>query len=131
MVEGLTPLREIRSWLLSASWALFRTFPPSYPCSSLPNFLLLFHYYCAVCFFLLLHPCCSHVWGILCGKHTACMISQFPIIYAKWSLVFQSFTMSLQWLKTSLSLIYIYIIWYFNIINIISYNKLINFKFEQ
>ena len=40
-------------------------------------------------FFCLLHLCYSHVRGILCGMHTSCMGSLFPIVHAKLSLVFR------------------------------------------
>ena len=58
-------------------------FSPPCPCFFLPDFLKFSHYFC-VCFFLLLHPCCSHTRGILCGIHTSCMGSPF---HAEWSLV--------------------------------------------
>ena len=54
------------------------------------------------CFFLLLHPCCSHAQCILCGIHTPCIGSPFPAVHAKWSLVFQSVNNS-YWPKASLS----------------------------
>ena len=42
-----------------------------------------------LCLFLPLvsHPCCCHARGILCGMHTSCMGSPYPIFHAKWPLV--------------------------------------------
>ena len=57
--------------------------------SFLPDVLLLPCYYSCVCFFLLFHLCCSHALGILCRIHTSSMGALFPIVYAKWSLVFR------------------------------------------
>ena len=60
-------------------------------------------YYFCVCFFLLFHPCCCHErGGILC----ILVRSPFPIVHAKWSLVFRSFATSSQWLKTALNFVY-------------------------
>ena len=75
----------------------------------LTDFLLLsciiLVYYSRVCFFLLLHPGCSHVRGILCGIHTPCMGSLFPIVCAELSLiVFLSFWIMLsRWVRTALN----------------------------
>ena len=68
----------------SASRVLFGTFPSSCPLSFFPYFLLLSYNYPGV-FLLLSPPCCSHAQGVLCGLHTSCMGSPFPIYYTKWS----------------------------------------------
>ena len=94
MVGGLAFLGELNSYSLNASQALFGTYPlrahvPFFQisCYSLALFL--------VCFFLLLHPYCSHARGILCGINTSSMGSPFPIVHAEWCLVFQSFRIML------------------------------------
>ena len=64
-----------------------------------PTFLtyivVLFFCYSCVCFFLLSHSCCSHARGTLCGMHTPCMGSLFPIVHAEWSHVSWSFRIML------------------------------------
>ena len=89
MVGGLVSLDELYIQALIASLALFGTFPPlQCPRSFLPYFILLFNYYSCVCSYLLLHPCCFHARGILCGIQTSCMRSPFPTVHTRCSLVF-------------------------------------------
>ena len=66
---------------------------------------MLVYYYSCVCFFLLLHSCCSHARGILRGIHTLCMGSLFPIVHAKWYNVLRSFRTTSYWTKTALNFV--------------------------
>ena len=88
MVGGLASLGELNSQVLSAIQALFSTFPFR---AHVP-FVQISYYSLALfsCLFLplassLLFPCARYP---LCGIHTSCMGSPFPIIHAEWTLVF-------------------------------------------
>ena len=63
----------------------------------------LLHYSC-VCLFLLLYPCCSHAWGILCGIRISCMGSLFPIVH--FGLLRSCFV---AWKRTALTLCLAYL----------------------
>ena len=102
MVGALASVGELDSWIPCACRPCLGLCPRS----SLPYFLLLSCYYSCVCFFLLLHPNCSHARGILCGIHTSCMWSLFPTAHAKWYVVFRSVNNS-YWPKSALSLVQI------------------------
>ena len=84
-------------------WGLVWDFSTLCPRSFLPDFLLIDLVHSGVCFFLMLHPCCSNARGILCGIHTPCMRSPFPAVHAKWSLVFLFVSNSYWPTKTDLS----------------------------
>ena len=68
--------------LVSSCLGLFPFVPPFLS----SRFLTILHYSC-VCFFLLLHPYRFHARDVLCGIHTSCICSPFPIVQADWSLV--------------------------------------------
>ena len=87
--------RGAQQLIFSASQALFGNFSPlQRPRSFLPYFILLINQYFCICPQLFLHPSCFHAGDI------PCMESPFPTVNTKWSLVFRSFAMSQQRLKT-------------------------------
>ena len=98
-----TFLQNLTALLIIYSFGLVLGFSLSCPRSFLPNFLLLSRIILvsvsSSCF---MHPCCSYALGILCGIHTPCMGSPFPVVRAKWFFVFRSVNNS-YWPKTVLS----------------------------
>ena len=101
MVKGVATLGKRNSYkssaLVSLCIGLFFLVPTFLSCRPLAAIFL-----SCICFFLLLHPFCSHARGILCGIHTTYVGSPFPIVYAKWSLVLRSVNNSYSH-KTALS----------------------------
>ena len=98
----------VRSLALVRSYLGLFSFVPTFIFS---YFILLYYYDSCVCFFLLIHNYCSHALGILCGIHTSCIWSPFPVVHGRWSLIFWSLRIMLvTWKKTALNLLEIILI---------------------